>query len=75
MLQHQPAEASAMHSHAVSRLLVIIYPPVLNDQQWQLVLYNSCRHAHPRANDFFTSQQQLHDVLTQLAKVGMEIDD
>jgi hypothetical protein len=34
-----------------------------------------CRHAHPRANDFFTSQQQLHDVLTQLAKVGMEIDD
>ena len=26
------------------------------------------RHAHPRANDFFGSQHQLDDVLTQLAK-------
>mmetsp|Transcript_47584 Transcript_47584/g.103710 ORF Transcript_47584/g.103710 Transcript_47584/m.103710 type:complete len:226 (-) Transcript_47584:173-850(-) len=32
------------------------------------------RHAHPRANDFFTSQQQLHDVLTQLAK-GIDRED
>lgn len=26
------------------------------------------RHAHPRANDFFNSRQQLHDVLMQLAQ-------
>eukprot|EP00435_Cladocopium_sp_Y103_P075678 s8_g62.t1 len=32
------------------------------------------RHAHPRANDFFTPQQQLHDVLKQLAK-GIDRED
>eukprot|EP00438_Fugacium_kawagutii_P006612 Skav212991 [mRNA] locus=scaffold423:249637:252163:- [translate_table: standard] len=32
------------------------------------------RHAHPRAKDFFTSEQQLQDVLTQLAK-GIDRED
>ena len=32
------------------------------------------RHAHPRANDFFNSRQQLHDVLMQLAQ-GIDRED
>eukprot|EP00913_Durusdinium_trenchii_P015000 g14070.t1 len=32
------------------------------------------RHAHPRANDFFASPEQLHEVLTQLAQ-GIDRED
>ena len=45
------------------------------------MLSRHARHAHPRANDFFNSRQQLHDVLMQLAQecklmgVGIVLDN